>query len=407
MSLLSKNSLPAEIQRGCLFSELFESSAKVALNRGTITGTLTFPNPNQALFSGTQKIVYPTILGIKTVSFWITLTSTTESIIKLTSSHSISVSSGTLAATGFSSPTIRVNGVATTTITTARSFVEIDTATAIDCNDIQVGYIAAFGNFKMEALKFWTSQLTLQEALDYFQNSTFNYRNKAVLDLPMDLASYDFTNKKVLDRSGKGNDATLGDGSTASTFPTKLSTKGFSFDGGDYLDLGDKDAYSFTDGAGNDVPFSISLWIKPNTSNNFLVKFYGANTEYAFSTASDLPILRLYTNGSNYIARYWNKTLVSFIGQWIHLVCTYDGSKVYAGLRIYSNGIRVDDSNDGNGTYTGMSNTTEHLYLGYARNIPAYFNGSFGSLTIFRNITLTPLQILDLYLEGKRQLNMV
>ena len=259
MSLLSKNSLPAEIQRGCLFSELFESSAKVALNRGTITGILTFPNPNQALFSGTQKIVYPTILGIKTVSFWITLTSTTESIIKLTSSHSISVSSGTLAATGFSSPTIRVNGVATTTITTARSFVEIDTATAIDCNDIQVGYIAAFGNFKMEALKFWTSQLTLQEALDYFQNSTFNYRNKAVLDLPMDLASYDFTNKKVLDRSGKGNDATLGDGSTASTFPTKLSTKGFSFDGGDYLDLGDKDAYSFTDGAGNDVPFSVSI----------------------------------------------------------------------------------------------------------------------------------------------------
>ena len=44
MSLLSKNSLPAEIQRGCLFSELFESSAKVALNRGTITGILTFPN---------------------------------------------------------------------------------------------------------------------------------------------------------------------------------------------------------------------------------------------------------------------------------------------------------------------------------------------------------------------------
>jgi len=172
--LLNKYSTPAERARGCTFSERFSNAIDIAKNGGTITGVLTY-NDGGALFSGSQKVVYNTKLGIKTISFWITLTTTTQEIIKLTSSHSISVSAGTLAATGFASPTIRVNGVATTTITTAKSFVEIDTATAIDCNDIQVGYITGYGNFIMDDLKFWTAQLTTQEALDYFANATYTY----------------------------------------------------------------------------------------------------------------------------------------------------------------------------------------------------------------------------------------
>lgn len=42
---------------------------------------------------------------------------------------------------------------------------------------------------------------------------------------------------RTLDVSGNGNHATFGDGVTPSTVPTKLTKRGYSFDGGDYLDL--------------------------------------------------------------------------------------------------------------------------------------------------------------------------
>ncbi len=41
MSRLLNNSTPAERERGFSFAETFESQAKVALNGGSVTGTLT------------------------------------------------------------------------------------------------------------------------------------------------------------------------------------------------------------------------------------------------------------------------------------------------------------------------------------------------------------------------------
>jgi len=443
MSLLSKNTLPAEILRGCVFSELFESSAKVSLNEGTITGAIPM-NQDGATFDGTNDLItYPSSFAnfttqSYTVCAWIKTTSPhtglygiivdTKVLDSVNGGYTLFLYNNILYFSGGSSwgggssastwtdgnwhfVALVVNyntnnllyrdGVLNSTRTWA-------TGSSSNFHALSIGgYSADKFNGNIRGVKIFNVALTAQEILDYYNNAPFTYRNKAVLDLPMDLASYDFTNKKVLDRSGKGNDATLGDGSTASTFPTKLSTKGFSFDGGDYLDLGDKDAYSFTDGAGNDVPFSVSIWVKPNSSNTILQKYFGANAEYIISTASDFSVIRLYTSSGNYIGRYWNKTLASFTGQWVHLVFTYDGSETNAGLKIYFNGTQVDDNNTSAGSYTGMSNTAENLYLGYSRTNPSYHNGSFSKLFIFRNITLTPLQILDLHLTGKQELNRI
>lgn len=49
--------------------------------------------------------------GIKTVEFWIKAGTTTQSILELSATVNISVSGGTVSATGFNSPTIYVNGV--------------------------------------------------------------------------------------------------------------------------------------------------------------------------------------------------------------------------------------------------------------------------------------------------------
>jgi len=79
--------------------------------------------------------------------------------------------------------------------------------------------------------------MTAQTALDSYNNATYNYPNESVTYLKLDMESHDPTNVRTLDVSGNANHATFGDGSTATTYPTKLSKRGYSFDGTtDYFD---------------------------------------------------------------------------------------------------------------------------------------------------------------------------
>jgi len=55
-----------------------------------------------------------------------------------------------------------------------------------------------------------------------------------VVDLQFRTADYDIANVRTLDSSGNGNHATLGDGSTPTTYPTQGAGR-MVFDGGDYL----------------------------------------------------------------------------------------------------------------------------------------------------------------------------
>jgi hypothetical protein len=46
------------------------------------------------------------------------------------------------------------------------------------------------------------------------------------------------------------------------------------------------------------------------------------------------------------------------------MFATYDGSKLESGLKIYINGVRVDDTSDSTGTYSGLSRTTTPFSFG-------------------------------------------
>jgi hypothetical protein len=52
-----------------------------------------------------------------------------------------------------------------------------------------------------------------------------NFRNRAVLDLPMRMAQHDATNLRTLDISPTGAHATFGDGVTPASYPTKMDYK--------------------------------------------------------------------------------------------------------------------------------------------------------------------------------------
>ena len=65
-------------------------------------------------------------------------------------------------------------------------------------------------------------------------------------------------------------------------------------------------------------------------------------------------------------------------GQEALLVATYDGSRSSAGMRIYLDGSRVDDTDNNSGTYVAMENTAQEVQLGFYTGASAatnYFDG--------------------------------
>ena len=114
-----------------VFREVFDSEQGVR-SRGGVPTDVSISKGIGSFNGTTSKIVYPKVHALKSIRIRLTATNTTQDIIKLSDTHSISVSAGTISATGFSSPTIYVNGVASSTLTTNPSEIIITTATAID-----------------------------------------------------------------------------------------------------------------------------------------------------------------------------------------------------------------------------------------------------------------------------------
>jgi len=94
------------------------------------------------IFDGSNDYVSvaDTLTGIKTISFWINPSSTTQSILDLNGSAYLTISSGTLTATGFDAPTIYVNGqVSSTLVANTWQHVAVATDTGISASAITLG----------------------------------------------------------------------------------------------------------------------------------------------------------------------------------------------------------------------------------------------------------------------------
>ena len=182
-----------------------------------------------------------------------------------------------------------------------------------------------------------------------------------------------------------------------------LDREGLKLKNQSYLDVNDANDLSFGDGV-TDSPFTFAMWVKLYGTvdvNPFLLKGQKnswTNYEYRFGTISSGKLI-LYlvdqVNGGT-IGRFVNTSLTGYENQWIHITGTYDGSATVAGIKIYLNGVRVDDSNAIPGTYVAMSNSVYTLQVGKIH--AAYFDGSAKHITIF-NEALTETEIMELLNE--------
>jgi hypothetical protein len=126
---------------------------------------------------------------------------------------------------------VYLNGVQISTDATAWSSTKPSTF-YVGCN---LNFISYFKGI-FSKIRLFNKKLSAKEAADYYNNTILTYQKDAYLEYPLRLDEHDASSKRTLELSSNQKILTFGDGSTTTTFPTKLTTVcGYSTDGGDYL----------------------------------------------------------------------------------------------------------------------------------------------------------------------------
>ena len=169
----------------------------------------------------------------------------------------------------------------------------------------------------------------------------------------------------------------------------------------DFVDCGDNDNLSFGD-TSSDFPFAFSVWAKVDnlTTSHVLLEKRDAssNYEYIFYIGSDGAIYNnIYSDGAalNRRGRKTSTGLIS-INTWYHIVMTYDGqggTNASDGIKIYLDGLRVDNANNQKNSYVAMRNTSNPFKIG------EFIAGNIDEVSVF-NSELSQSDVTSIYGGG-------
>lgn len=130
-------------------------------------------------FDGTDDSisVANTISDVQSVSFWVKPSTSTANILALNGSAYITASSGTISATGFTSPTIYVNGVSGGTLTGgAWNHVTITTGTGISASAITFGLAnSVYLNGQLDEIVVYNYALTGTQVKDLYNGGVVRF----------------------------------------------------------------------------------------------------------------------------------------------------------------------------------------------------------------------------------------
>lgn len=180
------------------------------------------------------------------------------------------------------------------------------------------------------------------------------------------------------------------------------STNSFTFDGNtDYVDCGDNNNLSFGNTT-SDFPLTFSVWAKVddlNSAHSLIEKQDASNNrEYTFYIGSDGAIYNnIFSNGValNRRGRKTSTGLIS-INTWYHIVMTYDGqggTNASDGIKIYLDGLRVDNANNQKNSYVAMRNTSNPFKIG------EFIAGNIDEVSVF-NSELSASDVTSIYNSG-------
>jgi len=204
----------------------------------------------------------------------------------------------------------------------------------------------------------------------------------------------------VTDVGGRiGGTALMGsDGATAAQFPSIIRPRGFSFDGGDQINLGNDDRYSFTDGV-TDKPFSVACIVQQNVGAKCLIMGKATasnNGEYILGAILAGGLVRIYFLQIDETAVAWISRYavlgVNGLSRGRVIAATSSGSGTAAGMRIYADGVRVDTNDSPSGVYARMRSTVRPLLVGGGNAGYTALNGT-ETLSVIDDKEWSPLQV--------------
>jgi len=357
--------------------------------------------------------VATSITGVSSVSFWVKPTSiTTVGFMDFDGgTHKISVSSGTISATGFTLPTIYVNGVVSSTlVANSWQYVTVTTGTAITANAIRFGRISSTSlTGKLDSISIFNyARTAAQVAWDYNRGAPVGWWK-------MDECQGTTAN----DSSGNGNTGTItvgGSGTqtavgtcTASattmwyTGRTGKYNSSLNFDGtDDYVDMGNVSSLNFD----KTSSFTLSTWIKTNSTTGFptfLGKLQNSpRTGYGIylvnsgvGTVGGVGFT--ITNSSGNAIEVRGSINVAN-NNWHHIVVTYSGSSAASGVKIYTDGI-LNTNSTVTDALSSATTSTASFQVGAFNNGSQPFTGQIDDPRIY-NYPLTVTQIKTLYNGG-------
>lgn len=182
-----------------------------------------------------------------------------------------------------------------------------------------------------------------------------------------------------------------------------------------HLNGGDNNGFSFTDGANDDAPFSVGLWMQLDealgTTRTLMAKYGStANLEewdFRIDTSGNL-VLELHdaSASASEIGTGASDIIVPHIFQFV--VATYDGAQDTPEVHLYRNGVDTlaAGTTTESGAYVGMENTAAGLLVGArdATGTPAQeFEGDL-ALPFVTGKELTAAEVAALHGLGQQLL---
>lgn len=360
-------------------------------------------------FDGSSSYVAVGDVGtVRSVSFWVYADDvTTRKIMNMNGTAQIELDgSSQVTATGFTSPTVYVNGSsASSVLDTGWHFVTVTTGSGVSASTVDIGRVASgYFDGRIDEVRVYNRVLSADEIDALYRSGSIRFTSSSVeLQKGSSLANglvghWTFdgldTQTTITDRSGQGNHGYFYGGATSSAKTIGKLGQALTFNGtSNYVNAGNTASLSVS---GN---ITVALWAKWTASGDYFVALSkndsGNNRNgYAFWTDAvlDQQMVFQIANGTG------NREVFSGgapnDGRWHHFVGTWDGTT----MRMYMDGVEGD-----NAPYTNTLVSSEYpLHIG--RNAPPtgaeYFPGSLDDVRVY-NRALSATEVKQLYNLGK------
>ena len=368
-------------------------------------------------FNGTSDVIsLGTVYnGVKTIAFWAKPNSTTQPFIDLNGTATIDVTSGTVAANSFTSPTIYVDGAVTSTFPdTNWHHIVITTGTGINASATNIGKISTsyFGG-TLDDIRFYSSALSSTQVTDLYRASSAKEVGDAAHRdvLTNGLVGYwtfdgrdinwSDTGTEIKDISGNGNHGdALGSLATTSVIPGKLG-QALSFNGtSDYVDMGD---FFYSD------VISICAWVDmrtlPVVDHRVIVTkrnigIYGSSSEFTLGVSYVPQRYRIvyftFDSSQNTTLSITGGTELSNTNLWYH-VCAVQNGSGNTGY-VYLNGMEDGSAAQGNASANAGSSVQIGVRTGGTGE--RFWDGFIDDVRIY-NRALSASEVTNLYNIGR------